>query len=251
LKIAIAATAAALCVALAGHAAAEPGLGGKVYDPYVRNGVTEVEVRSARLSGGSDGGDATTVVELEQGLSDRVSLALVGEFEKHPRDAVKLDSVGVEGVVYLGQIPKLGIDAGFYLEYEQRLHNESAVGEAKLLLAKNVDRFQGLLNLIVQHPFTNRPGENLTQFGYAASATWEVAPGFRAGAEAFGNLGTDRLLGGRNAHYVGPTVRWETRPDWLRGGEFELQAGYLFAAGEARTYTNGQMRLNLEFERRF
>ncbi len=251
LKITIAATAAALCVALAGHAAAEPGFGNKVYDPYVRNGLTEVEVRSARLSGGSDGGYATTVVELEKGLSDRVSLALLGEFEKHPGEAAKLDSFGLEGVVYLGQIPKFGVDTGLYLEYEQRLHNESGVGEAKLLFAKNIDRFQGLLNLIAQHPFTNRPGENVTQFGYAASGTWELTPGLRAGAETFGNLGTDHLMGGRNALYVGPTVQWETRPDWLRGGEFELQASYLFASGVARTYTDGQMRLNLEFERRF
>jgi hypothetical protein len=251
LKIAMGSAAAALCLGVAGHAAAEPGLGNKVYDPYVRNGLTEVEVRSARLTGGSDGGDATTVVELEKGLGDRVSLALLGEFEKHPSEAAKLDSVGLEGVVYLGQLPKLGIDTGLYVEYEQRLHNESGVGEAKLLLAKNVDRFQGLLNLIVQHPFTSRPGEKVTQFGYATSATWELAPGLRAGAEAFGNLGTNRLPGGRNAHYVGPTVRWEIRPDWLQGGEIEVQGGYLLAAGAARTYTDGQMRLNIEVERRF
>ena len=251
MKIAVVATVATLCFALAGHATAEPGLGGKVYDPYIRNGVTEVEVRSARLTGGSDNGDATTVVELEKGLSYRVSLALLGEFEKHPSEAAKLDSVGLEGVVYLGQIPRLGIDTGLYLEYEQRLHNESGVGEAKLLFAKNVDRFQGLLNLIAQHSFTSRPGENVTQFGYAASATWELIPGLRAGAEAFGNLGTNHLVGGRNPHYVGPTVQWETRPDWLRGGEFDVQAGYLFAADGARGYTDGQMRLNVEFERRF
>lgn len=251
MKFAIAAIATALCLSQAGHAAAEPGLGGKVYDPYVRNGVTEVEIRGARLTGGSQGGDTTTVVELEKGLNDRVSLALVGEFEKHPREDAKLDSVGLEGVVYLGQIPNLGVDTGLYLEYEQRLHNESGVGEAKLLFAKTIERFQGLLNLIAERQFTNRPGEKATEFGYAASATWEVATGLRAGAEAFGDLGTNHRLGGRNPHYIGPTARWETRPDWLGGGELELQAGYLFAAGEARDYTNGQLRLNLEFERRF
>ena len=251
MKIAIGVAVAALWLALSGNAAAEPGLGNKVYDPYVKNGVTEIEIRSARLNGGSDAGDATSLVELERGLSDRVSLALLGEFEKHPGEAGKLDSVGLEGVIYLGQLPKLGIDTGLYVEYEQRLHNESGVGEAKLLLAKNVDRFQGLLNLIVQHPFTSRPGEDVTQFGYATSVTWELAPGLRAGAEAFGNLGTNALLGGRNAHYVGPTVQWEVRPDWLRGGEIEVQGGYLFAAGAARTYTDGQLRLNIAFERRF
>ena len=251
MKTAIGSAAIALCLALAGHAAAEPGLGNKVYDPYVRNGVTEVEIRSAGLSGGARSGDLSSVVELEKGLSDRVSLAVLGEFEKHPHEAAKLDAVALEAVVYVGQVPKLGVDVGLYLEYEQRLHNESGVGEAKLLLAKNLDRFQVRLNLIANHPFTNRPHENVTQFGYATSATWELTPRLRAGAEAFGNLGTNTLLGGRNAHYVGPTAQWEIRPDWLRGGEIEIQGGYLFAAGAARTYTDGQLRLNVEFERRF
>lgn len=249
MKIAVSAAAALLLAAT--QAAAEPGLGNKVYDPYVRNGLTEVEVRTGRLSGGSSDGDLTSVVEIEKGLNDRLSLALLGEFEKHPGEAGKLDSLGLEGVLYLGQIPRLGIDTGIYLEYEQRLHNESGVGEAKLLLAKNVGPFRTLLNLIAEHPFTNRPGEDLTTFGYAASATWRIRPGLRTGIEGFGDLGTDRRLGGSNAHYVGPTVLWETRPGWMRGGELEFQAGYLFAAGAARRYTDGQARFNLEFERRF
>lgn len=247
----IAATLTAMFILSAGQALAEPGLGSKVYHPYVRNGVTELEVRSASLTGGPSNGDTTAVVELEKGLNDRVSLALLGEFEKHPREASKLDSVGLESVIYLGQIPRLGIDTALYLEYEQRLHNESGVGEGKLLFAKNIDRFQGLLNLIVQHPFTSRPDDKITEFGYAASATWETSPGLRLGVEAFGGLGTNHQPGGRNSHYAGPAVQWETRPDWLRGADLELQAGYLFAMGKARSYTDGQMRLGLELERRF
>jgi hypothetical protein len=252
LKIATPATAAAvLCLFSASHAAAEPGLGGQVYDPYVRNGLTEVEVRTASLTGGTSNGDTTSVVEIERGVNDRLSLALLGEFEKHPGEPAKLDSLGLEGVVYLGQIPKLGIDTAVYVEYEQRIHNESGVGEAKLLFAKNLGHFRALLNLIAEHPFTSRPGENLTTFGYAASGTWAVRPGLRAGVEGFGDLGTNRRLGGRNPHYIGPTVLWETRPGWMHGGELELQAGYLVAVGAARGYTDGQARFNLEFERRF
>jgi len=247
----IATAAAALCLLAASTAAAAPGLGSKVYDPYVRNGVTEVEVRTAGLTGGPSSGDTTSVVELERGVIDTLSLAVLGEFEKHPDEKAKLDSIGVEGVLYLGRVPALGIDAAVYLEYEQRLHNESGVGEAKLLLAKTAGRFQALLNIVADRPFTDRPGENLTAFGYAASATWQVRPGLRAGVEGFGDLGTDRRLGGAGAHYAGPTAVWETRPAWMRGGELELQAGYLFAVGTTRRDADGQVRLNLELERRF
>jgi hypothetical protein len=237
-------------VCAAGAAAAAPGLGEKVYDPYVKSGITEVELRGGRLTGGPENGDSAAVVELEHGFGDRVSLALVAEIEDEPGDAMKLDSVGVEGVVYLGQIPRLGIDVGAYLEYEQRIHNESGVGEAKLLLAKQAGPVELLANFIVIHPFTDKPGEGATQFGYALQATVEAAPGLRLGGQAFGDLGTNRAFGGRQAHYVGPLLRWETRP---RGfpGELELEVAYLAAAGAARDDASGQVRFMIEWEKRF
>lgn len=240
----------ALTFLWAGAAAAEPGLGQQVYDPYVRNGLTEVEVRTGRLLGGPAEGDQTTVVELEHGFNDRFSLAVLGEFEDEPGQTRKLDAIAVEGVAYLGQVPGLGLDAAVYVEYEQRLHNESGVLEGKLLLAKTRDRFQGLFNIIAEQALTDRDGDGATEFGYAASATWETAPKLRVGIEAFGDFGTNRSFGGRQPHYVGPVVKWENRPNWLPA-ELELEAGYLFAAGGARDYTDGQLRLLIALERRF
>lgn len=240
----------ALTFLWAGAAAAEPGLAQKVYDPYVRNGLSEVEIRTGRLLGGSAQGDQTTVLELEHGFNDRFTLAILGEFEDEPGESRKLDAIAVEGVAYLGQIPGLGVDAGLYVEYEQRLHNESGVLEGKLLLAKTHDQFQGLFNLIAEQALTARDGDGATEFGYAASATWETAPKLRVGIEAFGDFGTNRSFGGSQPHYVGPVVKWETRPDWLPA-ELELEAGYLFAAGSARDYTDGQLRVLIALERRF
>lgn len=240
----------ALTFLWAGSAAAEPGLGQKVYDPYVRNGLSEAEVRTGRLLGGSAEGDQTTVVELEHGFNDRFSLAVLGEFEDEPGETRKLDAIAVEGVAYLGQIPGLGVDAGLYVEYEQRIHNQSGILEGKLLLAKTRDRFQGVLNIIAEQALTDRDGDGATEFGYAASATWETAPRLRLGVEAFGDFGTNRSFGGRQAHYVGPVAKWETRPAWLPA-EFELEVGYLFAAGGARDYTDGQLNVLIALERRF
>ena len=250
MKDLILACAAALGLCFATAAAAAPGLAEKVYDPYVKNGVSEVEVRAGQLQGGALNGESAAVVELEKGFNDRFSLALVAEFEKHVGEKKKLDSLGVEGVVYLGQIPGTGIDAGAYLEYEQRIHAESGVGEAKLLLAKNVDRFQAVLNLIVIQAFNNLPDERDAAFSYAAAATFEIAPQVRAGVEAFGDLGTRKAFGGRQASYIGPKIMWEAKPDWFPA-EIELQGAYLFATGSARDYTNGQARLTLELEKRF
>lgn len=246
--------ATALGVALgsvATAAADEPGLANKVYSPYIKNGVTEVELRAGRLTGGPLDGEQAAVVEIEHGFSDSLSLAVLGEFEQHAGEARKLDALAIEGVAYLGQVPVLGIDVGGYLEYEQRIHNESGVLEGKLLLAKRWGAFEGLLNLIVRKALTDRPGEDQTDLGYATQATWEVADHLRLGGQAFGNLGTDHNSGGRQPHYIGPVAQWELRPAWLKGGELELEAAYLLPVGAARDETDGQIRFVVECERRF
>lgn len=244
---------AAMSAALAWSCAAtaEPGLSNKVYSPYVKKGVTEVELRAGRLTGGQLDGEQAAVVEFERGLSDRLSLAVLAEFEQHAGEERKLDALALEGVVYVGQIPGLGVDVGGYLEYEQRLHNESGVAEAKLLLAKRSGAFEGLLNLIVERPLSDRPGEHDTEFAYAAQATWDVGRNLRLGGQAFGDLGTDHVLGGRQPHYLGPVAQWEVRPAWLNGGELELEGAYLLPVGDARSETDGQARIVIEYERRF
>ena len=242
---------AAAVLASSGGAAAEPGLSNKVYSPYVKKGVTEVELRAGRLTGGPLDGEQAAVVEFEHGVSDRLSLAVLAEFEQHAGEARKLDALAVEGVAYLGQIPGLGVDVGGYFEYEQRIHNESGVAEAKLLLAKRSGSFEGLLNLIASKPLTDRAGEDDTEFGYAAQATWDVGHNLRLGGQAFGDLGTDRTFGGRQAHYVGPVAQWEVRPAWLQGGELEFEGAYLLPVGTARDDADGQVRFVVEYERRF
>ena len=61
-------------LACAGNATAQPVLGQKVYDPYVKKGVTEIETRWAQLRGKSGAGETGGVIELEHGVNDRISL---------------------------------------------------------------------------------------------------------------------------------------------------------------------------------
>jgi hypothetical protein len=242
--------AVAAALAVAGPASAQ-GLSNKVYSPYVHKGVDEIELRAGRLNGGPLDGEQAAVVELERGVSDRLSLAAIAEFEQHAGEEKKLDAIAVEGVVYIGQIPGLGVDVGGYLEYEQRIHNESGVLEGKLLLAKQAGRFEALVNLIASKPLTDRPGEGDTEFGYAAQGTFDVGHGLRLGGQAFGDLGTDRSLGGRQGHYLGPVANWELRPAWLKGGELEFEVAWLAPVGTARRDADSQVRFVIEIERHF
>lgn len=240
----------ALGLMAAAPALADPRLDEKVYEPYIETHELEFEVRHGQENGGALGGAATTVVEVEYGFNDRLSLALVGANENEPGDGGRWRSVGLESVVYLGPIAHTGVDAGLYLEYEKGLSGETDGGEAKLLLAKNAGRFQGLLNLIVEHPFGAPRGEGISSYGYAASATWRAAGHLRVGAEAFGDLGDDHRFGGRQGAYLGPVAQWSLKVPHSRY-ELAVEGAWLAPFGAAHDEGRSQSRLNLEFERRF
>jgi hypothetical protein len=242
---------AAFAAAGGSAALADPRLDEKVYAPYVERGVAELEWRRAEEVGGRQAGVRTDVVEIEYGLTDAISLAIVGDLESAPGVAGALNGIGVEGVVYLGQIPRLGVDIGAYLEYKAGRNGEDDAGELKLLLAKASDRFQGLVNLIVERPFGVPDGEGYASYGYAGSATWRTVSTLRIGVEAFGDLGTDHdFLASAKGAYLGPQLKWEGR---LVSSPFDvgIDAGWLAALGPDRREARSQVRMNLEVERRF
>jgi hypothetical protein len=241
----------ALTALAADPALADPRLDEKVYSPYVQNRIAEVELRTGQEIGGALDRERTDVVEFEYGLNDRVSVALVGAIGHAPGADPHLNGLGLETVFYVGQVPKLGVDVGLYLEYKAGLHGQDDSGEAKLLLAKTGDRFQGLLNLIVERPINVPAGQAFASYGYAASATWRTIGAVRLGAEAFGDLGSDHgFLTGAQGAYLGPQLKWEGRPSFSPV-EIEVDAGWLSAVGADRKEANSQARLTLEFERRF
>src|SRR5690242_3474519 len=164
-----------LVASAARPAMADPRLDEIVYSPYIENHMLELETRYGdELGGGDLSGAHTTVVEVEAGLNDRASLAVVSRIERQPGASDHLVGVGMEGIYYLGQIPKLGVDVASYLEYQKGASGEPGEGEAKLLLAKTAGRFQGLFNFIVERPFGAPAGEGFASYGYAASATWRT-----------------------------------------------------------------------------
>lgn len=232
-------------LAFAQPALAAPGLGSKVYGATVKPGVTEVEARYGRLSGGPASGQDGLVFELAHGFSDRFYGALLAEFGRDPGADRRLEAFAVEGIVTLGRIDALGLDTALYGEYEA-VRGGPDVLETKLLLQHKRGPFDGRLNLKAAKPLN---GGAPVEFGYAASADWAAIGEFRLGAAAFGDLGTARNFTTRAAHYAGPIVKTEI--EHLGPGELGIETGYLFALGEARKETDGQLRLLLEYEFRF
>lgn len=245
-----AAVAAVFASTLALPALADPRLDEVVYSPWVENHTVELESRVGQLEGGARKGATTVVEEVEYGLNDRVRLALLGKFEQPSGAGSRLDDIALESVIYLGHVPKVGVDVSAYVEYGHGLVGATDGVEAKLLLGKQAGRFQGLFNLIMERPLGPHNDEHYASWGYAASATWRTWGHLRIGAEAFGDFGDDHRFMGRQGAYVGPQVKWSAKPKFLPA-EILVDAGWLAAVGQDRREANSQFKLNVEFERRF
>jgi hypothetical protein len=226
-------------------ALAAPGLGAEVYGARVEKGVTEVEARYGELTGGPDDGEAALVLEAKHGFSDRFAGTAEIEFEREPGQSAEAEALSLVGVYHLGQVA--GVDLGVHGEYEANLHGEGDAVELQALIQKTAGPFDGRLNLGWERGLGDRNDE--TEFGYGASAMWEVFHEVKLGAKAFGELGDGDGLGGRREHFAGPVVAWEL--DEIPGGEFGIEAGYLFALGSAKDDADGQLRLALEWETEF
>lgn len=225
---------------------AAPGVGEKVYGASVEKGVSEVEARYGRLVGDEADGEDGTVFEFSHGFSDRFYGGVLFEFEREPGEHRRLEAVGLESIVALGHLSAIDSDVSVYGEYEGVRGAPDRI-ETKLLVQHRSGPFDGRLNLIAEKQL--KSGERVG-FGYAASADWKLIGDLRAGVEVFGEIGSTRHLFPRAEHFAGPMLKTELE-HLPAHGEFEIEAGYLFALGSARDETNGQARLLLEYEFHF
>jgi hypothetical protein len=239
--------AALALAAAASPAAATPGVGDPVYGATVERGLTEFEARYGRLTGRASEGEDGLVIEAEHGFTNRLSAAILLETGRDPGGSRHANALAFETVYALGRIDALKLDVALYGEYKIGFRGDPDVIEPKLLLQHRAGRFDARLNLIGEKPL--RRGEAV-ELSYAASADWEVAGDeLKLGLTAFGDFGTTKDFGGRQEHFIGPTVKTEI--EHLGPGELEIEAGWLRAFGAARDRTSGQARLLLGYEIRF
>jgi len=234
----------AVLLAIAAPAEATPGVGDPVYGATVTKGLAEYEARFGRLTGGTASGEDGLVLEGEYGVTPRLALAVLVETGRTfggPREA---NAIALEAIRSLGRHG--GIDTAVYFEIKHGLGSTPDAVEVKGLFERVRGRFDARLNLIAEKPLREAPVE----FGYAASADWAViGDEIRLGATAFGDLGTSARFGGRQAHFVGPTVK--AGIEHVGHGEIEIEAGWLKAIGAARDSAQGQARLLVSYEVRF
>jgi hypothetical protein len=164
--------------------------------------------------------------EVEIGVSDSFDLSVYlasWSIQKTEDGSVtRLDTVGLEGIVYLTSPSTAPLGVGLYFEVAAG-PNEIAL-EPKLLLQKDVDRWTFAYNLIAETEIEREEdGENEVQgalgqtlgVSYAASPTWQV------GAEVFGEWVYDgwHTYEGSVA-WAGPSISYRPGALGKKGPEF-------------------------------
>lgn len=230
------------------QAFAAPGLGGEVYGAGVEKGETEIEMQYDRLTGGSEDGEDLMKIELSRGITDRLKIGVLAEFEKEVGESRKAEELAIEAIYHLGKAGP--IDFALYGEYAVSLHGPDKV-EVKLLMQHRSGPLDLRLNLIAEKRLQS--GDKVA-LEYAASADTAVAGRLRLGAQAFGDLGTFSQFGPSAEHFAGPYAKLrlikiaDSDGDGDDHGGLTLSAGYLFALGKTRETTDGMLRVKLEME---
>lgn len=236
-KLAITAT---LAFGLATPAYAAPGLGSEVYGATVEEGELEFEAIYGALDGGDDDGEDVIKLEAAYGVTDKLRLGVLTELEKEPGEGREAEEMGIEAIYELGKAGP--IDFALYGEYAIGLNGHSDKVEAKLLMQHRSGPLDIRFNLIGEKELVS--GEKV-ELAYAASADVEAIGEVRLGVQAYGQLGSFSKFLPHAEHFVGPVAKAEIEG---LGPEIGIEAGYLFALGDARDETDGQFRLLLELE---
>jgi hypothetical protein len=152
-------------------------------------------------------------VELEYGLTDHFQLA-VYQTAQHTHDSKRdgdFDYTGskLEAKYRIAEKGQLPVDTTLYMEYVQgEGPSNTDKMEYKLILSKDIDRFNFTYNQIIEHAVAET---NKTAYEYAAGVFYEVNPTWHLGAESAGNYTTD-------SYRVGPTISYATEKFWLTVG---------------------------------
>lgn len=132
--------------------------------------------------------------ELEVGMTPRYDFAVYQIFEQAPGEHLEYKGFQLRGRYRLGERGQGPVDPLVYLEYKSVPDFSSQELEAKLVLAKDVGRFNFALNPTVEFEFEG--GENEAELGYAMGVSYRRRL-IRFGLEAKGD---------ESGHYLGPVI---------------------------------------------
>jgi hypothetical protein len=147
--------------------------------------------------------------EIEYGITDHWVAGLYGVGIKDGAERWKFDAIKLEQRFRLFEPGVLPVDTTLYLEYKHDFVERVNELEGKVILSKDVGKFNATLNLIVEKAVE----ESVTEYGYSAGVSYPVSSKVRPGVEAFGGW-----EGNESEHYAGPSVLVYLGKVWVNAG---------------------------------
>lgn len=151
-------------------------------------------------------------LELEYGITDNWDVAMYQMWKfnnKRFENDSEYDGFKIRTRYRFGRKGQFIVDPLIYLEYirDDNWHKPN-VGEAKLILAKDIDKLNISYNQILK---ANLESEGLAQWEYATSASYAIGNYFRFGLESKGSYTKDKFA-------AGPTLSFSAKKFWFSLG---------------------------------
>lgn len=147
--------------------------------------------------------------ELEYGLTDHWDISIYQRWQQtNTRTDDKFEYTGTKlrSRYRLGEKGMYPLDMLLYMEYKRPDDSDAPDAfEGKLVLAKDIGRFNVSYNQIIEADINNN-GE--IEHEYAAGLNYEFSPTWKLAIESTGNLTEDK-------YYIGPTVSWANPRFWV------------------------------------
>lgn len=146
-------------------------------------------------------------LEIEYGLTNYWDISLYQQFKqtnKTNNASFEYDGFKLRTRYRLGEMGDYLFDPLIYLEYIRSDDlSKPGILEGKLILAKDMGRFNMSANLILEKELS---GSSETELGYAAGTSFELSPSLKIGLES---------KGGEQKYYLGPVIALSANKLWL------------------------------------
>lgn len=149
------------------------------------------------------------LAELEYGLTDHWDISVYQRWQQtNTRTDDKFEYTGskLRTRYRIGEKGMYPLNVLLYMEYIRPDGSDASEAiEGKLILAKDIGRFNVSYNQIIEAGINNN-GE--IEHEYAAGLNYELSPTWKFAIESTGNLTEDK-------YYIGPTVSWAHQRFWI------------------------------------
>lgn len=241
-----------LCAALALSGTANAAE--RIYYPYVTPGELEIEYFGSRSvdNDSSKDNEQKQQFSVGYGVNEWWKTEFYSKFGKEPGDKLTFDEWEWENIFQLTERGEYWLDVGATIAYEWTPQsNHADTVEARLLLAKDIDKTSHILNVIAEKNVGSGPKEGL-EGKLLWSSRYNYSRYFEPGFEIESDFGELKQTGSFDdqKHYIGPAAYGKIPLHFTaRADALKYRVGYLFGISDAAR--DGQAIAQLEYELHF